>query len=197
MKKHYKTISLIIIGLILIIVSTAVISWLAGENMLIRLSLSILTGFILGWTMFDLYFADLKPQETSSTSSASYKLNKLAYRMNRNRKLLKLITEIERLGYRIKETDDEIIIRINNMIRNCYIAIGESSFMGDVYYNDDHDTVDVASGVKEYSMKIVSPWEDFGESDEAHIETFDGEDLGTRKIICTEFIENQMIIYLK
>lgn len=89
------------------------------------------------------------------------------------------------------------------MIRKCTINISteemDYSFVGDVYYNDDHEVIETNNGAFEYEMKVLTDYEEVFVSIECtvEIETFDGERLGRKKMVGVTFIDNETIIYLK
>jgi hypothetical protein len=88
------------------------------------------------------------------------------------------------------------------MIRNCtingYGLEEDYSFVGDVYYNDEHEVIETSQGVVEYEMKIITTekWS-YAIGDTMEIETFDGELLGRKKMIAVDWVGDEAIIYLK
>lgn len=89
------------------------------------------------------------------------------------------------------------------MIRKCTITAysmdADYSFVGDVYYNDEHEVIETNQGVVEYEMKVLTDYEEVFVSIgcTVEIETFDGERLGRKKMVGVTFIDNETIIYLK
>lgn len=87
---------------------------------------------------------------------------------------------------------------IKNCIIDCYSLEEEFCFVGDVYYNDEYETIETSNGVVEYEMKIVTAYDwDYIPGSIVEIETFDGEQLGRKKIIAMDWVEDEAIIYLK
>ncbi len=89
------------------------------------------------------------------------------------------------------------------MIRKCTITAysmdADYSFVGDVYYNDEHEVIETNQGVVEYEMKVKTDDDEASVPTEGmvFIETFDGTILGRKKIVGSLFTKEETIIYLK